>query len=104
MLHHAGILNPAPTDPGDVSPQIVAADDEQDYVMSPSSGIFEPFFELGDDIESGIQVGQVHSLEHPDRPAEPVFAGSSGILFARRSIPLTRQGECLVVITRPVQS
>ena len=104
VLHHAGILKAAPADRGDTNPQIVAADDEQDYVMSPTSGIFEPFFELGDVIESGALVGRVHSLEHPDRAAEPVWARSSGIMFARRSIPLTRQGECLFVITRPVEA
>jgi len=102
VLHHTGIIQKATTDPGTAEPVIVAADNEEDYVMSPASGIFEPFYELEDAIVCGQQIGQVHSLEHPDRPTEPVVAKSDGILFTRRSIPICRQGECLAVVTREV--
>ena len=102
VLHHAGILKGAHSDSGETAPIVVAADNEEDYIMSPASGIFEPFFELADRVESGQQIGQIHSLEHPDRPTEPVIAESSGMLFVRRSVPLCRQGECLVVLTREV--
>lgn len=102
VLHHAGILQSVPSGPGVAEPMLVAADNEEDYIMAPASGIFEPFFELEDTIQQGQQIGQIHSLEHPDRPTEPVFANSDGILFARRSIPLSRQGECLAVLTREV--
>jgi predicted deacylase len=103
VLHHAGILKESPNDPGTTEPLVVAAEDEQDYIMSPSSGIYEPFFEIGDPVETGQAVGQIHSLEHPERDPEKVFAASSGILFTRRSVPLTKQGECLAVITREVE-
>ncbi|MDA0590867.1 MAG: succinylglutamate desuccinylase/aspartoacylase family protein [Planctomycetota bacterium] len=103
VLHHAGILKECPNDPGTTEPLVVAAEDEQDYIMSPSSGIYEPFFEIGDAVEAGQAVGQLHSIEHPERDPEKVFAASSGILFTRRSVPLTKQGECLAVITREVK-
>jgi len=102
VLHHADVLRETPSDSGDANPIVVAADNEEDYIMSPTSGIFEPFIELADQVTAGQQIGQVHSLEHPDRPTEPVIAQSDGILFARRSIPLSRQGECLAVLTREV--
>lgn len=104
VLHHAGILKENPNDPGTTEPKIVAAEDEQDYIMSPSSGIFEPFIEIGDTVETGQPVGQLHSIEHPERDPEKVLAASLGILFTRRSIPLTKQGECLAVITREVDA
>lgn len=102
VLHHAEILRETPPDPGDANPIVVAADNEEDYIMAQTSGIFEPFIELADQVAAGQQIGQIHSLEHPDRPTEPVIAQSDGILFARRSIPLSRQGECLAVLTREV--
>lgn len=102
VLHHAGILRDAYSDPGEAEPVVVAADNEEDYIMSPASGIFEPFVELKDRIETGQQIGQIHSLDHPDRPTEPVVAASDGMLFVRRSIPLCRHGECLAVLTREV--
>jgi predicted deacylase len=100
VLHDVGLLTEPHTDPGVTEPLVVVADDEQDYIMAPASGILEPFFEIGDTIETGQRIGQIHSLEHPERDAEPVDARSSGILFARRSVPLTKQGECIAVLTR----
>ena len=102
VLHHVGVLREAFADRGEAQPLVVAADNEEDYIMSPASGIFEPFYELADRIENDCRIGQIHSLEHPDRSPEPVVARSDGILFARRSIPLSRQGECLAVVTREV--
>lgn len=102
VLHHAGVLSEPSSDPGVAEPVVVAADNEQDYIMAPASGIFEPFIELGDTIAAGERVGQIHSLEHPELDPNPVDARSSGILFARRSVPLTRQGECVAVLTREV--
>lgn len=87
----------APTDES----QIVAAEAAEDYVMAPVSGIYEPFCELGDHIETGQLLGQVHLIEQPFSAPIPVKASTSGILFVRRAFPLTTQGECVAVIVRP---
>ena len=87
----------APTTPG----QVVAAEQREDYIMAPTSGIYEPFLELGDAVEAGQPLGQLHSIEHPFNMPMPVLARSSGSLFLRRAFPLTQQGECLAVIVRP---
>ena len=79
----------------------VAADDTRDYIMSPVSGIFEPFYELGDTLTAGQTVGQVISIERPETEPVKVSAATDGILISRRSIPLTRQGECVSVLARP---
>ena len=80
-----------------------AAGDSRDYIMSPSSCILEPLVELGDEVDAGQPVAQLHSLEHPDRAPEPVLAANRGILVSRRSIPLTTQGECIAVAARAFQ-
>lgn len=102
VLHHAGVLATPFADTGVAEPVVVAADHEEDYIMAPASGIFEPFVELGDAITAGELVGQIHSLEHPEHDPKPVEASTSGILYARRSIPLTKQGECVAVVTQKV--
>lgn len=102
VLHHAGILAELPFGSPPSEPQVVAGNDPRDYIMAPSSGVFEPFFELGNHIESGQTIGQIHSIEHPFREPEPVLAETSGILMGRRSVPLTSQGECVAAIVRPV--
>ena len=102
VLHWAGNLVENPTTESIGIPQVVEASDERDYIMAVSSGIFEPLLELSDQVERNQIVGRIHSIEHPERNPEEVTAKSDGILFARRSVPLTSQGECLAVLTRPI--
>ena len=101
VLHWAGILKERHPDPPVARTLVVAADQVDDYVMAPVSGIYESFVELGDAVRAGDQVGQLHDLERPFREPEPVSASTEGVLVARRSIPLTAQGECVAVIARP---
>ncbi len=103
VLHWAEILvEPPPTGGSGAASQVVEAGDESDYLMAPTSGIFEPLQELGDQIVRGQVIGRLHDIERPQQPPEEIRTESAGILFARRSVPLTAQGECLAVITRVV--
>jgi len=100
MLKYTGILEgelESPSSP----PQVVAADLREDYVMAPVSGLFEPFYELGDHVEAGQALGQIHSLEDPFREPQSVLAQTSGMLITRRSFPLTKQGDCIAALVRP---
>jgi N-alpha-acetyl-L-2,4-diaminobutyrate deacetylase len=103
VLHWLGILAEPATAPPAVEPQVVASDDTRDYVMSPVSGIFEPFCELGDDVKIAQVLGQVHDLEMISRPPVPVRAETAGFVIARRAIPLTAQGEMVAAIARPFE-
>ena len=103
VLYSADILREPPCDRGVENPVFVAADASRDYIMLPSSGILEPLVELGDEVDSGQPVAQLHSLEHPDRTPEPILAANRGIIVSRRSIPLTTQGECIAVTARVFQ-
>ena len=104
VLHWAGILTGKPdTESIGGPPKVVAGNDARDYIMSPSSGLFEPFLEIGNPVAAGQTIGQIHSTERIDRDPETVVAESSGIVMARRAIPLTKQGECLITIVRPYE-
>lgn len=100
-LHWQGILIDPPADNTAVEPEIVAGNDTKDYIMAPGSGLFEPFFELEDRVEVGQPVGQVHDIEHPEQDAIIVRAETEGMVMGRRSVPLTSQGECVMVLVRP---
>lgn len=84
-------------------PQLVAATEEADYIMASASGLFEPLCELGDEVKSGNRLGQIHSIEHPERAPIPVLAQTNGMVMARRAIPLTLQGELVVALVRPFE-
>ncbi|MSU73298.1 MAG: hypothetical protein EXS43_13335 [Opitutus sp.] len=101
VLKLHGILagKPAPRH----TPKVVAADQQDDYVMAPASGIFEPYFEMGEQIAKGQPIGQIHSTEQPFNEPTPVIARTSGMLMGRRAFPLTRQGDCVAVLVRPFE-
>lgn len=82
-------------------PQCVAAEERDDYIMAPVSGLFEPFFEMGDQITAGQTIGQMHSQELPFNNPMPVVARTSGMLISRRAFPLTRQGDNVATLVRP---
>lgn len=99
VLRWAGHYSVGPPPAAD-NVEVVAADDVRDYVMAPRSGIYEPLVELGEPVQTGQSVGRIYDPERPfDNPSE-VNAETDGLLFARRSIPLTRQGECVATIVR----
>ncbi|MCL4831052.1 MAG: succinylglutamate desuccinylase/aspartoacylase family protein [Caldilineaceae bacterium] len=101
MLRMYGVLTDSPYTPPAPAPQLVAATDAADYVMAPVSGIFEPFLEMGDSVEVGQKLGQIHSTELPFADPVPVLAQTGGILFGRCGFPLTQQGACVATIVRP---
>ena len=102
VLAWAEILKTTPH-PAPPAPQIVAATEEADYIMSPASGLFEPLYELGDEVTSGSEVGRIHAIEHPDQEPMSVRAQTDGIVMARRSNPLTLQGEMVITLVRPFE-
>jgi predicted deacylase len=101
VLRHAGILADRAPDAPATPAQVVAADQYDDYIMAPLSGIFEPFAEMGAWLEAGQPVGQIHAVEQPFAPPTPVLARSSGMLMSRRAFPLARQGDNLATLVRP---
>ncbi len=83
--------------------RLVSSELRDDYIMSPASGIFEPLVELGDAVEAGQPVGHIHFVEQPSWEPAVVWAKTSGFVMSRRAIPLTQQGDCVVVVARPVE-
>jgi predicted deacylase len=104
-LHAMGILvDHTPTvDSSKLASQLVSSELREDYIMAPASGVFEPFVELGDVIEVGQPVGCIHFIEQPAWEPVIVRAASAGFVMTRRAIPMTQQGDCVVVIARPCE-
>lgn len=101
VLALRGFLPDHKIEPPAQPPQIVASELREDYIMAPADGIFEPFVELGDAVTAGQAIGQMHFPTQPAWQPQRVPALTDGIVISRRAFPLTRQGECVAVITRP---
>lgn len=102
VLTHVGLLS------GEIAPPaqavtVVAATRREDYHLSPASGIYESYFEVGDFVEEGKPLGQVHFPDRYDWEPETVVASGSGILICRRFPGGTSRGDCVAVIARPVE-
>jgi predicted deacylase len=83
---------------------VLAATQREDYHFSHADGIYESFFEVGDEIEKGEQLGQLHFPETYDGKPEPVVAQATGILTCRRFPGLSRHGDCLAVIAQAAET
>ncbi len=101
MLRMYEILGDKPFDEPAKPSEVVAADLQDDYVMAPISGIFEPFYEMGETVSEGEPIGQMHVIERPHDAPVSVLARTTGMLISRRAFPLTRQGDCVATLVRP---
>jgi ectoine utilization protein EutE len=101
VLIHFGLLE-GKIDADPKAVQVVSATDTKDYVVAGADGIYESFFEVGEEIQAGEPIGQIHFPRSYDWPPEKVSAETSGILMCRRFPGVTRQGDCVAVIARLV--
>ena len=92
VLAHLGVTDARPdaVPEGRDATRYLEVPDRTHYTLSPSAGIWEPTFELGDRVEAGQVVGRIH---HPE-------AKRSGVLMAERVPALTAAGDTLAVIAR----
>jgi N-alpha-acetyl-L-2,4-diaminobutyrate deacetylase len=101
VLRHVGVL------PGEVvrretPARIVDATAVENYLLAPESGLWETFVDLGDRVEPGQPVGQVHFLERPDREPAVVTALTGGVVMVVRAIATTAQGDNVVVVGKEI--
>jgi len=97
VLRHCGVLR------GEVEQRKrparwVQALSREDYLFAPESGLYENCVELGEDVQRGAVLGQVHFLEQPSRAPIPVLAHADGILIANRAPSLVGQGDCVACL------
>jgi N-alpha-acetyl-L-2,4-diaminobutyrate deacetylase len=101
VLRHCGVLR-GEVVRRDPPGQIVDATSVDNYLLAPESGLWETFVDLGDTVDPGQPVGQIHFLERPDREPAVVHAITGGLVMVVRAIAPTAQGDNVVVIGKPV--
>jgi N-alpha-acetyl-L-2,4-diaminobutyrate deacetylase len=101
VLRHVGVLR-GETTTRETPAVIGRATDVENYLLAPESGLWETFVDLGERVEAGQPVGQIHFLERPDRDPAVVRAQNDGIVFVVRAIATTDQGDNVAVIAREV--
>jgi N-alpha-acetyl-L-2,4-diaminobutyrate deacetylase len=67
------------------------------YAYAHSKGIFEAFFELGDEVLAGQPVGQIHYPEDPARIPDSLIMEKEGLLVGTRGPGFVERGDCVAL-------
>ncbi|MEX3815979.1 succinylglutamate desuccinylase/aspartoacylase family protein [Paraburkholderia sp. BR13439] len=94
LLKHIGILASCDApDPGPV--RMMSCESMDLFVYADTSGLFEPWVELGDEVVAGQLAGLLHSVDDPHRPPREILFGSAGLVVCKRHLTLANRGDCL---------
>lgn len=105
VLKHFGVL------PGEIetcqarglpATKLMEIPDPEYYHVVAEAGIYESFVEVGDAVEQGEPLGQVHFAQYPLRPPQAVVAKRGGILMGRRGPGFVEVGDSVAVVARHV--
>jgi len=97
LLQHFGIVKgAAPVTPA--TTRLLQTPDRECYVIAEEAGVYEPYFDLGEEVKKGQVMGEIHSLQHRDRQPVTVTAQRSGMLLAKRPLANVSIGDCIGII------
>jgi uncharacterized protein len=95
MLAHFGLMPPPAAGTAAVGPRLMQVRGPEDYLYAPRRGLFEPTFELGDEVREGQTAGFIHAIDDPAAtPVEVAFRGA-GTVICRRPMPQLERGDCI---------
>ena len=94
ILRHFNIIEGNALEP---TTRLMEVPDAKNYVYAHSNGIYEAFFELGEEISKDQPVGQIHYPEDPTRPPEVLNLERGGTLIGTRGPGFVEYGDCVAV-------
>lgn len=94
ILKHFGIIEGEATES---ITRLMEVPETGNYVYSLSNGIYEAFFELGDEVPAGQPVGQIHYPEDPTRAPDVLTIERGGMLVGTRGPGFVERGDCVAV-------
>lgn len=81
-------------------PRLVDARHLEDYIPAPSTGIWEPLVELGEDVKQGQLLGRIHDFSNHSAPPREIYAHRAGVMIMMSGTTTCQQGTTLFVIAR----
>lgn len=101
ILAHFGVIDEKPQsreDRGLPPTRLMHTPDGSCYLSARDNGLYEPFKGLGEDVEKGEAMGQMHFIETPERDPLVHHAGRAGVILCKGVPGLVEKGDCLAVI------
>jgi len=102
LMSHLGILPSETVQPQGVM-KLMTSEPDDLYTFAPDYGVFVPACTLGDTVVGGQLVGEVHAIEHPERPPQPVYFRAAGLLICLRAIGRVEPGDCLAHLATDIE-
>ncbi|MGQ0676724.1 MAG: succinylglutamate desuccinylase/aspartoacylase family protein [Rhodospirillales bacterium] len=102
FLAHAGVLQGEKPAPLAKPARLMEVASRNYYVYAPEPGLFEPFVELGADVEKGQPCGQVHFVDNPVRAPVPCDFRASGMVICQRHFGRVERGDCVAHLATDV--
>jgi uncharacterized protein len=93
MLGHFGLMSPG--DDARARTRLMRVAGPEYYVHASGRGLFEPAFELGEEVGAGQTAGFIHAVDDPAAPPVEVAFRGGGTVICKRPIPQVERGDCL---------
>ena len=84
--------------------RLMEVPEPENYHPALANGIYESFYELGDWVEAGSPLGQIHFIQNIAWAPEPVIAQRAGMLLCTRGPGFVEIGDCVAVVARDLDS
>ena len=85
------------------APKLMEVPEPENYHTALANGIYESFVELGDWVEAGRPIGQIHFIQHPTSQPQTIIAQRPGMLLCSRGPGQVEIGDCVAVVAREVE-
>ena len=97
VLRHIGVWQGAvsPDEAPAVATRLLTAPSWEFFTHAPEDGVFEPCFELGDEVEPGQLAGFMHEPATPGLAPVPVRFEVPGVVICKRVPGRSNRGDCL---------
>lgn len=98
-----GVMGALAAPPKDQAPEtrLMEVRGSSYYVYAPESGFFEPFVELGDEVEAGQAAGAIHFPDTPWREPGIARFERAGTVICKRMPCRAERGDCLYHLGTP---
>ncbi len=103
LLKHFGIVEGEVVRPeaeGRAPGRLMETPDSRYFVSATSEGLYEPFVEVGEELEAGAAVGQIHFIEDPGREPDIETVERAGLLITRRAPGWVARGDLVAMVAR----
>jgi len=101
FLIHAGVLKGDLKSP-ETPPIKLDMQDSSCYLFSEHSGLIEPCVNLGDKVNEGDLMAQIHITERTSVTPYKYYAPRTGLVISRHIPSLVKMGDCLNVIAEVI--